>query len=156
MPRARTYRVPFANTPAAASSTVPVLGLNGASTVRLRLYDMTYGSDTTPANAAAQFQIVRITTALGSGTAITPRPDDTADPASTTTAMQGPSIAAPTITANSSVYENGWPQLNNIRHPFQEGYEVVAPATSNNGLALIVPVINGTAWDFVGTWFFSE
>src|ERR1700722_12164597 len=89
MANCRKYAIPFANTPPAASTTVPVVGLNCAATCRTRLYSFVNGSDTAPANASVQMQIARITTALSGGTAITPAKLDTGDPASTTTAMQG-------------------------------------------------------------------
>ena len=156
MANCRKYAAPFANTPPAQSSTVPIFGVNGAATCRLRLYQWLNGSDTAPANAAIQLTISRITTALATGTAVTPRPLDSADPASTSTAMQGPSIGAPTITANSSLWQQGLNQNNSLREFFQDGYEIVVPATANNGLCLLPIAIGGTAFDCVGTWFFTE
>jgi len=156
MANCRKYSFPFANTPPAASTTVPIAGVNGSAAVRVRILEMLYGSDTAPANAATQLQIKRITTALGSGTSVTPSPVDFADPACVSTAMQGPSIAAPTITAISPLWQVALNQNNTMREFFQDGYELTVPAVANNGLCLLPAAIAGTAYDIVGTWWFTE
>ena len=156
MANCRKYEVVISNTPPAASTTVPIAGINGAATCRLRIYGIELGSDTAPANASASYQIARITTALSGGTAVTPGKLDSGDPASTSSAMQGPSITAPTITANSQVWQGALNQNNSIQRFFPDGYELVAPATANNGFCLLPATITGTAFNVVGSLFFTE
>lgn len=154
MANCRKYEVAFSNTPPAASTTIPIVGINGSAAVRLRVYGIELGSDTAPANASGSYRISTITTALGSGTGVTPTPMDSGDPASVSTAMQGPSIAAPTIT---TVKWNGALNQNNtLQRFFPDGYELTFAATANAGCCLLPATIAGTAFNVVGSLFFTE
>lgn len=138
------------------STTVPIMTLTGAATVRPKLYDIIQGSDAAPADNAGTFVIRRHTTAPASGTAITPAPLDPADPASLCAAMMGPSIGAPTLTANTSLLQFALNQRATFRWVAVPGKELVIPATANNGLSLLPTVVGGSAVNQVGVWEFEE
>ena len=152
---ARSYAAAW-NATNTQSTTVPIMTLTGAATVRAKLYDFVQGSDATPADNAGTFLIRRHTTTPASGTAITPAPLDPADPASLCTAMSGPSIGAPTLTASSSVFQFPMNQRATFRWVAAPGKEFVIPATASNGLSLLPSVVGGSAVNTVGVWEFEE
>ena len=138
------------------STTVPIMTLTSTSAVRPLLYDIINGSDATPADNAATFLMRRHTTAPASGTAITPAPLDSQDPAAVCTAMMGPSIGAPTLTASTSVLQWMQNQRATFRWVAAPGREIKLPATANAGVSLLPSVVGGSAVNFGGCWEFDE
>lgn len=132
---ARSYSVFADGIAAQSSATVPQAQIVATTAVRPKIYDLTLGSASTPADQAAAWVIKRSTTASTGGTAVTPSPIDPGDPASTSTAMVAPSMSAPTL----GVALLAWAQ--NQRATFRwvaaPGKELVGPATANNGLTLM-------------------
>jgi hypothetical protein len=152
---ARSYAAAW-NATNTQSATVPIMTLTGAATIRPAIYDIIHGSDATPADNAGTFLMRRHTTAPASGTAITPAPIDPANPASLASAMMGPSIGAPTLTANTSVLQWAQNQRATFRWVAAPGKELYIPATANNGLSLLPTVVGGSAVNQVGVWEYEE
>jgi hypothetical protein len=138
---AKSYTVWGANLAAQNSATVPQAQIVATSAVRPRIYDLVMGSPSTPGDQAASFAVRRSSTASTGGTAITPSPIDPGDPASTTTAMVAPSMSAPTLGVQLLQWSQN--QRATFRWVAAPGKELVAPATANNGLTLMNPVLTG-------------
>lgn len=136
------------------STSVPIMTITGAATVRLKLYEIEQGSDATAADNAATFLIQRHSTAPSGGTSGTPAPLDAADPASLGSYMFGASIGAPTL--GTKLFQ--WSQNQRVTFRWQAlpGKELVVPATANNGLSMLPSVVGGSAVNFAGCWFFEE
>jgi len=137
---ARTYSVFADNIAAAYSATVPIAAINGAATIRTRIFDLMLGSPAVADNAAS-WQIKRTSSAAAAGTAVTPSPLDVGDPAS----LAGAAYVAPSVTAVTlGVAVLSWAQ--NQRATFRwvaaPGKELVsaASATTNGGWALMKTV----------------
>src|SRR5258706_15595834 len=81
------------------SSTAPIMFLVGGITVRPAVYDIVTGDGgDAPADNAARLSVVRTTGVSSGGTAITPNPLDSSDPASVTSAAGGSFLSGnPTI-----------------------------------------------------------
>lgn len=101
---------------------------------RFRLYDLTVGIPTAPADNAIIGQIVR-TTANGTDTAVTPLPLDPADVACVTTAGQN-NTAEPTVTAGTPLLYVPFNQRATYRWVASPRGEIVVPAIASNGLAI--------------------
>jgi len=149
----RVYKAPW-NATNTQSTTVPIMTLTGSAAIRVALKEYTIGSDATPANMAATYLIRRHSTAPAGGTAITPKPKDSADPACVATAMMGPSIGAPTL--GDTLDQLPLNQNSSFRWVADDGRGFVVPATANNGLSLLPIVVNGSAVNVVGMWSFEE
>lgn len=142
----------YSNQTNTVSTAVPMFTIVGAATTRLRLYDFMVGSDAVPADAAAKFSFRRISARGTSSTAVTPNPLDMADPASLAvydTAWSG----NPTITANSDLLQIAMNQRATIRWVAAPDSELVVPATSGAGLALMSAVATATGnYAFTSLW----
>lgn len=132
-----------------ASATLPLGILIGATTIRPLIYDILVGSDATPADNAAKYNIQRSTTtgtwAGTGGAAITPQALDPADPAALATANQGIASVGPTLTAAAFLLQWAQNQRATFRWVAAPGSELKIPATANNGLALMSQVVGGSA-----------
>jgi len=126
MPRA--YAVTH-ETPAGTNLTILEL-VNPGTAARGWIYDIIIGSDATPADLAGQFDVIRGTVS-GTGTAVTGRPLDPANPAATI-APEGGTIATQTKTANSAMLSIGLNQRATFRWVAAPGGELVIPATTDN------------------------
>lgn len=107
---------------------------------RLKFYDITFGSEATPADAALLYQAGRITTA-GTVTAVTPQPLDPADAATESDAGEL-ATAEPTYTANQTMLSVPLNQRATFRWIAAPGGEIVTPATASNGLGFRTPTIS--------------
>ena len=121
---------------------------------RSKMAYLTLGSDASPADNAAEYNVQRIT-AAGTSTAVTPQPLDSADAATETDSGEAHSIE-PTYTANAVMLNF----MTNQRSTYQwyaiPGYEIVIPATASNGLGLVVVTIGGSAVNTGCTIHFEE
>jgi hypothetical protein len=129
-----------------------LLNLIGATTVRLRLYDLVCGSDATPADNAFELNLNR-TTAVGTGTAVTPTALDSADPTAEGTADENHSVE-PTSTAGAVLLNWMQNQRATFRWVAAPFGELIVPATAANGIAAIV--IGATAAINLGVTFHWE
>src|ERR1700737_606657 len=127
------------------STTVPIMTLTAAAASRFKIYDIIQGSDAAPADNAGSYTIRRHTTTPAGGTVVTPALIDTAEGALITTGMMGPSIGAPTLTANSSLLQYSHNQRANFRWVANQGKELVAPAVAANGLSILPVVVGGSS-----------
>jgi hypothetical protein len=126
------------------STTNVFANVTGGTTIRTNIYDIVTASTATPADNAAEFYMQRSTTAGSGGTAITPQALDAADPAAVTACQQLPSVQ-PTLTSNAILLAWSHNQRATFRWVAAPNSELVVPATSANGIALVNPAIGGSA-----------
>lgn len=107
-----------------------------ATTRRAWIYDVMCGADGTPADNAMAVILDRQTT-VGTGTAITPRPLDSSDGATTLVGTVNHTVE-PTITADTDLLEVAFNQRSTFRWVASPGGELVVPATNTNGIGLRV------------------
>jgi len=136
-----------------ASSTLPLVGITGGTTVRPCIYEFVFGSSGAPANQAASFVFQR-GTAAGTSTAFTPVALDPADLASTTTAGFTYTVT-PTLTANAFLYRFGLNQQATFRWIAAPGSEMKVPATASNGI-FCLNIATSTTWTAEATLLFAE
>lgn len=125
-----------------AGTNLTILALVAATTTRGRIYDIVIGSDATPADVATEFNLIRGTVS-GTGTAVTPRALDPADPAALL-AGEGGTFTGQTKTANSDMLQIGLNQRNTFRWVAAPEGEIVVPATSDNWVGLESIASGGT------------
>lgn len=152
---ARSYGVVFDNIAAQNSATVPQAQIVATAAVRPKIYDFVIGSPSTPTDYAASWLLRRSTTASTGGTAVVPAAIDPADPVCLTTAMIAPSMSAPTLTAAMTLLQFALNQRATFRWVAAPGKELIAPATANNGIVLMNPVLT-TAFNVSGSIEFEE
>lgn len=148
---ARRYSIDGQDTNTAATT---ILGLTSAATVRPKIYDLTLGSDATPADAAAEYVLQRYT-AAGTSTAVTPQALDNGDPAALASAGEAHS-AEPTYTANAIMLQFAVNQRATYRWVAVPGGEIVLPATAANGVGLQVISLSGSAYNVNVCMHFEE
>jgi hypothetical protein len=116
-------------------------------TRRGKITEFYFGAISNPnstTDCAVQVDLSRMTaTGAGAATAWTPNPMDPADGAAQSTAYINATAEATTITANSSLWNNGLNQRNSIRVMLpQESQYIVWPTTSASGI--VSRVTSGT------------
>lgn len=110
-----------------------ITAATGATTLRRGwVYDVTFGTDGTPADNAVTYKIDRQTT-TGTRTAATPAPLDAADAAALLTCGVVTTIE-PTVTASTQLLEIAMNQRATYRWVAAPGGELVIPATNVAGL----------------------
>jgi hypothetical protein len=119
---------------------------------RLKLYEILFGSEATPANVAFLFQAGRIT-AAGTSTSVTPNPNDPADAATEFDAGENHTVEA-TYTANQNVISVPINGQSTFRWVAVPGRELVSPATAANGFGFKTPTM--TAQLITGTVYVEE
>lgn len=134
----------FSNATNTVSTTVPMFNTTGATTRRVRFYEIVSGSDATPADAATKLGIRRTSAKGTSSTSVTPNPIDPADPAAVTTYDTSWS-GNPTITAASELLQIAHNQRTTVRWVAIPDGELIVPATSGAGAALMSIVASATA-----------
>lgn len=118
----------------------------GATTLRKGwIYDVTFGTDGTPADNSVTYVINRQTT-TGTRTSATPAPLETTDAAALLTAGVNTTIE-PTITGATQLIEIATNQRATYRWVAAPGSELVIPATNTTGLGgrAKSPAYTGTA-----------
>lgn len=144
-----------ANATNSTSSTVPMWNLVGSANKRVRIYEIVSGSDATPADNAAKFQLQRSSARGTQTTNVTPLALDPADPAPQAVGLDTAWSVNPTLTASS--FPDQFPQ--NQRATFRwvafPNGEILIPATASNGLALMSAVASATA-NYVWSIQFEE
>ena len=116
------------------TATTTILGLTSASTVRPAVYDLISGSDATPADNAAEYNLQRYT-AAGTSTGVTPQALDPNDPAALAAAGEAHS-AEPTYTANAVLLNYAHNQRATFRWVAAPSGELKLPATAANGVGI--------------------
>lgn len=123
-----------------------------ATTRRAWIYDVMCGADGTPADNAMAAILDRQST-TGTGTAVTPRPLDSSDGATTIVGTVN-MTAEPTVTADTDLLEVAFNQRATFRWVASPGGELVVPATNTNGIGLRVrsPTYTSTMVGTVQFW----
>lgn len=144
-----------ANGTISSAPTKTIVALTGGTTVRPAIYDVILSSNATPADNSSEWQIRRSTVAGTGGSAVTPAPLDSQDPASTTTAINGPS-AEPTYTAGAVLLDFAVNQRATFRWVAAPGSELLVPATAAAGLGLQCQGVGGSGAVCIATVYFME
>ena len=133
-----------------------ILGVTSDATRprRSKIYDVLLGSDATPADNAAEYNLQRIVTA-GTSTSVTPQALDPADALTETDAGEAHSIE-PSYTSNAVMLNLMSNQRATVRWVAAPGGEIVIPATAAAGLGLIVVTVAGSAVNTGCTIHFEE
>lgn len=120
-----------------ASTTASVGTITSSATVRrTKIYDLTFGSEASPADNVFKWQITRCT-APGTNTGVTPSPLDPADAAALTVVGQ---INTVEPTGNTPLlFAVELNQRATLRWVAAPGSELVTPATSSNGVGIQTP-----------------
>lgn len=148
---ARRYSVAAQDTNTAATSQV---GVTSAATIRPKVYDLICGSDATPADNAAEYNLQRHT-AAGTSTAFTPVALDPGDPVSLAASGFNHSVE-PTYTANALLLEWAQNQRATFRWVAAPNSELVLPATAANGASVITVTVAGAAVNTNFQIYFEE
>lgn len=143
-------------TPQAMTTTFKTLAAitssTGASTLRRGwIYDVSVGTDGTPADNAMTYQIDRQTT-LGTGTTGS-TPLDSSDAVALLVCTNNYTVE-PTITASTAMWTLGVNQRASYRLVLAPGGEFIVPATNVNGIGLRAksPAYTGTATGSMNFW----
>lgn len=107
---------------------------------RLKIYDVMFGSEATPADAAILWTLRRHT-AGGTNTSVTPQPLDPADAATEFDAGENHTIE-PTYTAGAIMLNIALNQRATFRWVAAPGGEIVTPATASNGVGIETDTIS--------------
>ncbi len=119
---------------ACSSSLKTALGLTGGTTTRPAIHQLLIGASGTPADNALQW-IVQRYTAAGTGTAVTPKPLDSGDPACIATAQQNHTVE-PTYTSAEFLFKLALHQKASHIWQALPGCEWKLPATASNGIGI--------------------
>ncbi len=121
----------------AAGSTLSLLLLTGAATVRPMIYSWTIGSDATPADLAGEFTIQRTTAAGAGGTGSTVETAlDSLTVAPTGAITGGTFTSIPTVTASSYLKQISLNQRATYEWNANPGDELICIGTAANGLVV--------------------
>lgn len=146
------YSVDGQDTNTAATT---ILGVDAGTTARRgKVYDLIVGSDATPADNAAEYNLQRYTVD-GTSTAVTPQALDPADAAALAEAGEAHSVE-PTYTANAVLLNIMTNQRATFRWVAAPGGELVYPATADNGIGLQSITVAGSAVNTGATIHFEE
>lgn len=110
---------------------------------RFRIWDVVFGADGAPGDAAILLTLQRCTTA-GTRVAVTPQSLDPADAAAATTAGEA-HTGEPTYTAGALLLDVAMNQRTTFRWQVDPQDGLVVPATANNGIGLQTPVAPAVA-----------
>lgn len=124
------------------ANTTPI-ELRSATTIRPRLYDLIIGSDATPADNCAQYDIQRTTTVGSGGSAGTPVALDPGDPAALG-AFRIADTAEPVYTASTVMLSIAVNQRATFRWVAAPMGEIVLPAAAN-GVGVRSVTVGGSA-----------
>ena len=149
---ARSYSCVWGGT-GTQSATVAYGTLTGAATVRPKVYDILVGSDATPADNAAKFVLQRSTATGTTPTTVTPAPIDPGDPSSLSS-FASTWATAPSFTL--AIFQWAQNQRATFRWVAAPTKELVLPNAANAGLNFSVPVVAGSAVNWVFTLEFEE
>lgn len=118
---------------------------NGTLLRRASVSEITVGTDGTPADNVLTWDVSR-TTAIGTGTSVTPTKLQSADGACVTVGTAN-HTSEPTVTSASSLWSAGINQRATVRWVSIPGQEIVIPATDANGICIRAksPAYTGTA-----------
>lgn len=140
-----------------ASTTASLGSLTAEATTLARralVYDLIFGSEATPADAAILWTVQRCT-AAGTSTAVTPQKLNPADSVATAEAGENHTIE-PTYTASEILLNVPLNQRATFRWVAAPGGELVIPATDENGVGIQTDTISTGTPVITATMHFSE
>jgi hypothetical protein len=140
-----------------ASTTASLGSLTAEATTLARralVYDLMFGSEATPADAAILWTVQRCT-AAGTATGVTPTKLNPADSVCTAEAAENHTIE-PTYTATEIVLNVPLNQRATFRWVAAPGGEIVIPATDENGIGIQTDTISTGTPVITATLHFSE
>jgi hypothetical protein len=132
----------------AGSTTLPIISLYGATTVRTRIREIHLFNTTT---TAVFLKVVRVSTAGTVGAALTEMPTVPEDPAALATAFNTHSVA-PTITTGDLWRGSLGAAIGSGVILTYPDSGLVIPATANAGIAVVVSTGTGQAVDATILW----
>jgi hypothetical protein len=132
----------------AGSTTLPIISLYGATTVRPRIAEIHLFNTTV---TAVMLKVVRVSTAGTVGAALTEMPLVTEDPAALAAAFNTHSVA-PTITSGDLWRGSLGAAIGSGVILTFPGHGLVIPATANAGVAVVVSTGTGQAVDATIIW----
>ena len=124
-----------------AGDNLTIISLCGTNLSRPKLAHVLLGSDSTPANLAGEFRILRITVAPTGGTALTETQIDPTTPPAAVTAVGG-TMVEPTYT--DTFLQIALNQQATFQWWANPGYEPVVPVGTANGIGLRCIAHGGT------------
>lgn len=130
-----------------------MLSVISATTVRPKIYDIVLSSASTPNDYVAEFYLQRFS-ADGTGTSVTPKPLDFADPVSISTSKHTYTIE-PTLTADEILLQLAHNLRATVRWVAAPGSELIIPALAGDGLALLCNAVS-TQFTEIATIMFDE
>ena len=157
---ARNYTFQFASSCTASSTIALGYIFNITAINQFRIYDILSGSDASPIDQAAKFQLVRASTTgntLTVGSAFGINPADPVPTAFVYTNPSNPGGTSPTMTGPSSLLtwaQNQRATFRWVAAPEREIYSTIG--SIQNGFGTITPVISGSNWNCVLTEEFTE
>lgn len=125
---------------ASTTAALGTLTADGTRARRLKVYDVMFGSEATPADAAILWTFRRCS-AAGTGTAVVPQNLDPADFTTEYDAAENHTIE-PTFTAAANLLNIPLNQRATFRWVAAPGGELVMPATANNGFGIETDTIS--------------
>mgnify|MGYP000010224353 CR=1 FL=1 len=137
---------------ASTSASVGVLSAGGR---RLRVYDVMFGSEATPADAAILWSLNR-TTGAGTSTAVTPVAADAGDTTAASATAGENSTIEPTYTAAAFMLQIPLNQRATFRWVAAPGGELTTLATAGNGYGVRTSVISTGTPVVTATLHFDE
>lgn len=105
---------------------------------RIKVYDVEFGSDATPADAALRFEFTRTTTVGTIGSSVTPNPKDVAEAAAVSLMAQAHSVDPTLGAVMKAIPLNQRASFRWMAYDAEDRW--IVPATANNGLAVRTPV----------------
>ncbi len=132
---------------------ITLVDQTASPTRRAKLFEIIVGSAATPSDDATEFNVLRLTV-VGTGTPVTPVPLDPADGVATWE-IESNHTVEPTYTAASEVLALSVHQRATVRWVAAPGFELIAPATQNNGLGLR-SITTTTGYEVQSTFIFEE
>lgn len=128
------YMVKLQRATASTTLGVGALNNNGTTARRAELFDLIVGSEGTPGDAAFLWSVERGNTALAAGTAVTPKPLDINEPASSIGAVE-------TVTTNPTLETPAvilipLNQRSTFRWVASPGSELILPASTTASLVV--------------------
>lgn len=142
------------NRTASSSAALGSVTSDGTTPRRGKIYDLIFGSEATPADAAILWTVQRCT-AAGTSTGVTPEPLDPADAACLSDAGENHTIE-PTFTANKVVLSIALNQRATFRWVAAPGGELIYPATAANGFGIQTDTISSGTPVISATVHFEE
>ncbi len=138
---------------AATASVLSLTDTAASPTRRAKLFEIVIGSAATPSDDATQFNVGRFTLP-GTNSAVTPVALDPADGVATYEGGSNHTVE-PTYTAAEELLALSVHQRATVRWVAAPGFELICPATQNNGIGL-ESVATTTGYLMEATFIFEE